>query len=100
MSHLEAIETLRLKLANLRLASVVAQVRRDDDPADFVHQTRDLLQRREWLFDVGGPATPQVSREGFVHVDGHPQLDEGPGHVRAPDGAAIRRPFDIVELDI
>src|SRR2546425_10785833 len=69
VTHLEAVETLLLELADLALRAVVAEVGGAGDAPHGVHQLGDLLQRRERLLDVRGPAPAQIAREGLVHVD-------------------------------
>src|SRR5260370_24306366 len=61
--HLETVQPLLLKLPDLALGAGVAPGRRDGDAADPVHQIGDLRQRRQWLFDVGRPAPPEVASE-------------------------------------
>src|SRR6266850_5326295 len=97
--HLEAVETLLLKLPQLAFGAVVAEVGGDGDPVDGMQQLRDLLQRWERLLDVGRPATAQIARERVVHVDAHATLHQNSRHVGATQRPAVRRSHDVPELD-
>src|SRR5438094_729458 len=88
VTHLEAVETLFLELADLAVRAVVAEVSGDGDATDRVHQLGDLLQRRERLLDVRRPAPAQIARKGFVHVD---------AYARRATSAGAYSPSDAVE---
>src|SRR5436309_14917472 len=98
VTHLEAVETLLLELADLAVRAVVAEVSGDGDATDRVHQLGDLLQRRERLLDVRRPAPAQIARKGFVHVDAYAMPDQKASHVGAPQRPAVRRLHDVSEI--
>src|SRR2546422_9015618 len=74
VTHLEAVETLLLELADLALRAVVAAGGGDGDAPDGVHQLGDLLQRRGRLLHGRRPAPGQIARQGLLPVDAHPLL--------------------------
>src|SRR2546425_3391972 len=84
VTHLEAVETLLLELADLALRAVVAEVGGDGDATDGVHQLGDLLQRRERLFDLPPPSPAPIARQGLVHVDAPALLHPNASHRGAP----------------
>src|SRR5437879_10254081 len=59
MADLDAVESLVLKDADLRLRPTIAQMRRGGESAHVVHQIRHVGELGEGLLDVSGTATAE-----------------------------------------
>src|SRR3989454_9577195 len=90
MADFEPVQALLLEKPDLSLAAVGAQVRRDGEAADRVHELRHLLQGGERLLHVAGAAPAEVTVERPADVRAHPALHQHAGYVRPPQPAAVR----------
>ena len=89
VAHLDAIETLVLKDANLRFGAVITQVRGDGESSDVVDQRGDLGELGQWFFDVRPPAAAQVTAERVADVVTGTRVHERPSDVRPPQRTAV-----------
>src|SRR2546428_5248132 len=99
MADFEPVQALLLEEPDLSLAAVGAQVRRDGEAADRVHELRHLLQGGERLLHVAGAAPAEVTVERLADVRAHAALDQHAGYVRPPQRAAVRGGLDLAHLD-
>src|SRR5439155_3017542 len=79
---LDAVQSLVLKDAELRLGAVIAQMRRDGQPPHLVHERGDLAEPRQRLLDVRSAATTQVAAECVADVVARARVDERSRDVR------------------
>src|SRR2546425_12002764 len=77
VANLEAVQPLLLELADLPLGAVVAEVCRDCDRADGVHEVRHLTQGRQRFLNVARPAATEIARERVVHVRAEAAFHQG-----------------------
>src|SRR3989441_11833469 len=99
MADFEPVQALLLEEPDLSLAAVGAQVPRDGEAADRVHELRHLLQGGERLLHVAGAAPAEVTVERLADVRAHAALDQHAGYVRPPQRAAVRGGLDLAQLD-
>ena len=102
VTHLHAVQPLILENPELAFGAVIAEVGRDSQATNLVHERRDFGKFGQRLLHICRPPAAEVAAKCVRHVFTRPAVDERAGDVRTTQRAPVAADqlrLHVFELD-